>query len=298
MQSARGNLSRKGVYVAPDGGEGIPQERVEVLYAEYKAAGTSKRRKEIIRNQLVEAYQSAIKAAVRRFYRPKYHDFDDLVQEANVEVLRVFGNYNSMRADFSTFVAFHAEYVVKRTTGQSGAVRLTGTKSARQVMFVLLDTLSKTHDFLTSREIDEVMVKVQQERDAKRRRRQRMQCSRQEVQDVLAVLYSGVSMNAPLAGQYDMELQDLLFAAGDTPEDIAETEQVAAVTAAALQKALDALTERERAIVSRRRLSDGKPTLTKIAGEQGVTAERIRQVEVEAIRKMRKVLQRELAEVL
>jgi len=54
-----------------------------------------------------------------------------------------------------------------------------------------------------------------------------------------------------------------------------------------LAEALDALDERSRTIVMRRWLDEAKSTLHDLADEFGVSAERIRQIEVSAIRKLK-----------
>ncbi len=57
-----------------------------------------------------------------------------------------------------------------------------------------------------------------------------------------------------------------------------------------LSAALDGLDKRSRDIVTRRWLSDDKPTLHVLADEYGVSAERIRQIEKRAMEKMKAVI--------
>ncbi|WP_424947865.1 RNA polymerase sigma factor RpoH [Candidatus Spongiihabitans sp.] len=57
-----------------------------------------------------------------------------------------------------------------------------------------------------------------------------------------------------------------------------------------LASALTELDARSKDIVTRRWLSDDKPTLHKLADEYGVSAERIRQIEKHAMEKMKKVI--------
>ncbi len=57
-----------------------------------------------------------------------------------------------------------------------------------------------------------------------------------------------------------------------------------------LASALTELDERSKDIVTRRWLSDDKPTLHKLADEYGISAERIRQIEKRAMEKMKKVI--------
>jgi RNA polymerase sigma-32 factor len=57
-----------------------------------------------------------------------------------------------------------------------------------------------------------------------------------------------------------------------------------------LSLALTELDERSKDIVVRRWLSDDKPTLHDLAGEYGISAERVRQIEKQAMDKMKKVI--------
>ena len=57
-----------------------------------------------------------------------------------------------------------------------------------------------------------------------------------------------------------------------------------------ITRALDELDDRSRDIVTRRWLSDNKPTLHDLAEEYTVSAERIRQIEKQAMEKMKKVI--------
>ncbi len=58
-------------------------------------------------------------------------------------------------------------------------------------------------------------------------------------------------------------------------------------TSSRLERALETLDERSRNILKRRWMTDDKATLHDLAAEYGVSAERIRQVEANAIRKLR-----------
>ena len=54
--------------------------------------------------------------------------------------------------------------------------------------------------------------------------------------------------------------------------------------------ALEALDDRSRSIVARRWLAERKVTLQALADEYGVSAERIRQIEKNALKKLRKLI--------
>jgi RNA polymerase sigma-32 factor len=72
-----------------------------------------------------------------------------------------------------------------------------------------------------------------------------------------------------------------------TPEEIVSGAQIEERDQTRLHAGLESLDERSRDIVTRRWLSEHKTTLTELAGEYSVSAERIRQIESNALRKLR-----------
>ena len=57
-----------------------------------------------------------------------------------------------------------------------------------------------------------------------------------------------------------------------------------------LQEAMVELTDRERHILTERRLKDEPTTLEELAGQYGVSRERVRQIEVRAFEKIQKTM--------
>ena len=82
-------------------------------------------------------------------------------------------------------------------------------------------------------------------------------------------------------------LQDLRF----EPAARAEVDDWEAHSEAQLAAALKALDDRSRSIVSRRWQTERKATLQELADEYGVSAERIRQLEKNALKKLRKLIE-------
>ena len=81
-------------------------------------------------------------------------------------------------------------------------------------------------------------------------------------------------------------LQDLRF----EPAAQAEDDDWVAHSEAKLTDALGALDHRSRSIIARRWLTERKATLQELADEYGVSAERIRQLEKNALKKLRKLI--------
>ena len=99
------------------------------------------------------------------------------------------------------------------------------------------------------------------------------------------------SLNVPMRAESDMEWQDWL--ADDTQVSqettLADSEE-AAIRNGLLKEALAELNDRERHILTERRLKDDPTTLEELAGEYGVSRERVRQIEVRAFEKLQKAI--------
>ena len=74
------------------------------------------------------------------------------------------------------------------------------------------------------------------------------------------------------------------------PADLVSEEDFRADTSEKLRHALFALDERSRDVIQQRWLTDDKTTLQDLADEYGVSAERIRQIEKSAMKKLERSL--------
>ena len=99
------------------------------------------------------------------------------------------------------------------------------------------------------------------------------------------------SLNAPIGGmEGEAEWQDWI--ADDTPgqaEKMAETDEFQA-RMELLETAMESLNERERHIITERRLKDEPTTLEDLSAHYNVSRERIRQIEVRAFEKLQKAM--------
>ena len=99
------------------------------------------------------------------------------------------------------------------------------------------------------------------------------------------------SLNSPLRSDSESEWQDWLVddKAPNQEAVLAESEEHA-VRMELLDDAMKGLSERERHILTQRRLQDSPTTLEELAGEYGVSRERVRQIEVRAFEKLQKAM--------
>jgi RNA polymerase sigma-32 factor len=97
------------------------------------------------------------------------------------------------------------------------------------------------------------------------------------------------SLNSPLRSDSESEWQDWLVD-DDTPsqESVVADSQEMNLRMSLLEEAMTELSERERHILTERRLKDEPTTLEELASEYGVSRERVRQIELRAFEKLQK----------
>ena len=99
------------------------------------------------------------------------------------------------------------------------------------------------------------------------------------------------SLNAPLRADSENEWQDWLEDKDAVSQEthLAESEEYS-LRMGLLEEAMSELTDRERHILTERRLKDEPATLEALAAEYGVSRERVRQIEVRAFEKLQKAM--------
>jgi len=96
------------------------------------------------------------------------------------------------------------------------------------------------------------------------------------------------SLNAPLRQDGDGEWQDWLMDESDTQETLVAEAQEMDKRRELLGDAMQTLNERERHILTERRLQDEPMTLEDLSKVYGISRERVRQIEVRAFEKLQK----------
>ncbi|PTS86801.1 MULTISPECIES: RNA polymerase sigma factor RpoH [unclassified Caulobacter] len=99
------------------------------------------------------------------------------------------------------------------------------------------------------------------------------------------------SLNAPLRSDSESEWQDWLADDDQVSQEtvVAENEEKS-LRMGLLEEAMVELTDRERHILTERRLKDDPTTLEDLATHYGVSRERVRQIEVRAFEKLQKTM--------
>jgi len=98
------------------------------------------------------------------------------------------------------------------------------------------------------------------------------------------------SLNAPMRIDGDGEWQDWLVDDRQNQEQVLAENQEMDDRRSMLSKAMDKLSERERHILTERRLKDEPVTLEDLSAHYGISRERVRQIEVRAFEKLQKAM--------
>ena len=96
------------------------------------------------------------------------------------------------------------------------------------------------------------------------------------------------SLNAPLRADSDGEWQDWLIDDSESQEIVTAEAEELSKRRALLENAMGALNERERHIMTERRLSEDPLTLEALSKQYNISRERVRQIEVRAFEKLQK----------
>jgi RNA polymerase sigma-32 factor len=104
------------------------------------------------------------------------------------------------------------------------------------------------------------------------------------------------SLNAPIKMEGEGEWQDWLVDDSESQETTLGDREELTGRKALLATALKTLTERERHIMSERRLKDNPTTLEDLSQHYNISRERVRQIEVRAFEKLQKAMKTQVAE--
>jgi len=100
------------------------------------------------------------------------------------------------------------------------------------------------------------------------------------------------SLNVPMREDGESQWQDWLQDDGPLQDEAVAEAQEADVRHSMLTEAMDDLNEREKHILTERRLTDDPKTLEELSQVYGVSRERVRQIEVRAFEKLQKAMMR------
>ena len=218
---------------------------------------------------------------IARSYQGYGLPLGDIIQEGNVGLMKAVDKYDPHRGVKLVSFAVHwikaeiHEYILKNWR----LVKIATTKAQRKLFFNLRGK-KKSLEWLTKEEAENIASDLNV-----------------DVKDVLhmenRLSSNDSSFDAPVQTGNDEEVMSPSQYLEDKrydPEVIVANEQAEQVNRSELVEALKMLDDRSKDILQRRYLSDQKATLHALADEYEVSAERIRQIENTALKKLKSLM--------
>jgi len=207
----------------------------------------------------------------------------DLIQEGNIGLMKAVKRFDPERGVRLVSFALHwikaeiHEYILKNWR----LVKLATTKAQRKLFFNLR-SMKKDHNTLSPDALTEIAHKLNVREKDVMEMETRMGGHEMSLEPMTD---DGEDEYAPIS---------YLVAPNSDPTDIIAGHQHDRLQTEGIQEALSSLDDRSRRIVESRWLRDeddgGSRTLQDLANEYGVSAERIRQIEAKAFKKMKTAL--------
>lgn len=233
-------------------------------------------------HELTTAYMRLVVSIATRF-RNYGLPMSDLISEGNVGLMQAAGRFEPSReVRFSTYSTWWIRAAIQDYVLRNWSIVRTGTTAAQKSLFFNLRRLRAQIDDTD----DGVMTRKNMTWVSGH-----LGVPMRDVESMASRLSaSDRSLNAPLAEDGASQWQDLIVDDSPIPEDQVMARRDGDRRKEWIADALKALNERETHIIRQRRLCEESVTLESIGQELGISKERVRQIEHQALGKLRKAL--------
>jgi len=209
--------------------------------------------------------------------------FPDLVSEGNIGLMQAAARFEPEReVRFSTYATWWIRASIQDYVLRNWSIVRTGTTAAQKSLFFNLRRLrALIKDTSSGQLTPEHRAYVAQA----------LRVGEDDVEKMASRLAAvDRSLNAPFSEDGEGEWQDLLADENPDPETLVMEDRDQAQRAQWLGEALSRLSEREQLIIRERRLGEDSVTLEKLGERLGISKERVRQVEHQALKKLKQYL--------
>ena len=207
----------------------------------------------------------------------------DLIAEGNVGMMQAVKRFDAEKGfRLATYAMWWIRAAIQEYILRSWSLVKIGTTAAQKKLFFNLRRLKGQIEAIEEGDLlPEHVTKIAEKLDV----------SEQDVVSMNRRLSAmDHSLNAPLKADAEGEWQDWLVDDAPDQETLVAEKEEHDQRIELLQNAMEDLNERERHILSERRLAEPPKTLEELSQEYGVSRERVRQIEVRAFEKVQKAM--------
>lgn len=259
-------------------------EEEEVTYAKQKEEGDLNAAKILISSHLRLVVKIAFK------YQNYGLPMMDLISEGNIGLMKAVRDFSlSKGCRLATYAMWWIRASIQDFILKSWSLVKIGTTAAQKKLFFNLNKIKNKIMSYGQKDLNDENIKYIS--DA-------LSVSKEEVVDMDNRLYKkDVSLNqkSKNSNEDGKEIMELVPAKTQTPEVILAYDNENKRRKELFGEAIGTLNERERNILSDRKLKENQATLKELSAKYGVSGERIRQIEENAIKKIQNYIkQKEL----
>lgn len=209
----------------------------------------------------------------------------DLIQEGNLGLLMALRHFDPCRGyRFISYAIWWIRAYIQNYIMRSWSLVKVGTTQAQKKLFYKMGKLRELEEGEGPRE-DRLKALAEE--------------LKVEVEDVEQmyerIRYRDLSLDARVDEEQEATFMDFLGDfAPDQEERLADKERRELIRKV-VDEALSQLSERERTVIQKRLMAEEPETLQKLGEDFNVSRERVRQIELQAVRKLRKTLEQRMA---
>ena len=235
--------------------------------------------------QLVTSHLRLV-AKIAMGYRGYGLPVSELISEGNIGLMQGVKKFEPERGfRLATYAMWWIKASIQEFILRSWSLVKMGTTAAQKKLFFNLRRMKKNLDAYEDSDLHpDQVTKIATD----------LGVSEAEVVNMNRRMMMGgdASLNVSFNDEGEGQWQDLLEDNGPLQDQIVEDAQEAGNRHSLLIEAMDSLGERERHILTQRRLVEDPQTLEELSQEYGVSRERVRQIEVRAFEKLQKAMLR------
>jgi len=253
----------------------LTAEEEYMLAKRYKEHGDTEAAHKLVTSHL------RLVAKIAMGYRGYGLPVTDLISEGNVGIMQAVKKFDPERGfRLATYAMWWIRAQIQEYVLHSWSLVKIGTTAAQKKLFF---NLKKLKNQLSS--IDSGDLSPENAREIATR----LNVKEGEVLDMNNRLFSGdQSLNVQVGDEGDTEWQDMLVDSNETHDNLIANKDELKYRKKIFEQALEILNEREKEIITLRKLQDKPVKLEELSKKFNISRERVRQIEEKAFEKLQK----------